>query len=126
MDTRSRIKARLIDIGSELDSELEEPPYITHHQDDLSGSEETEDDGELEESATDEGKVEPLVHPCRPHSHDSPPLPTLSRVTDTNPVRRPSFPSTDGTTTRSLPLTSSPSQVGKSRKSYKDKFRSLT
>jgi len=36
----------------ETDIELEEPEYVTH-QDDLSGSEEIEDDGELEESATD-------------------------------------------------------------------------
>jgi len=97
---------------------LDGPPYITHYQYDLSGSEEIEDDGELEESATDEGEVEPSVRPRRPNSHHSPPPPTLSRITDTNPARGPSFPSTDGTSTPSLPLTSSPSQVGKSRKTY--------
>jgi len=90
-------------------------------QDDLSSSEDTEDDSEVEESAKDGGEFEPLVRPCCPHTDscppDSPPSPFLSLITDTFQIRRPSFPSTDGTLTRSLPLTS-PIGVGKSWKSY--------
>jgi len=41
--------------------------YATH-QDDLSGSGDTEDDGEMEDSATDGGEVEPSVRPRHPHS----------------------------------------------------------
>jgi len=99
---------------------LEEQYYIVqHHEDGISGSEDIEDDGEEEDSATDVDKVEPLARPRRhPNSPpDSPPPPSLSLITDTFPVRRPLPPSTDGTSTRGLPLTS---QAGvKSRKSYK-------
>jgi len=112
-------KAKLIDTELETYAELEDQQYITH-QDDLSGSGDTEDDGEEEEFATGGGKVEHSVRPRRPHTDsppDSPPPPSLSLITDTFPVRRPSFPSTDGTSTRRIPLTS-PLRVGKRRKSY--------
>jgi len=89
MDTRSKNKTKSIDTELETDAELEEPIYATH-QDDFSGSEETEEDGEMEDSATDGGEVEPSVHPRRPHtdshSPDSPPPPSLSLITDTFPV----------------------------------------
>jgi len=127
MDTRSKSKTKSRDTELETDIELEEQEYVTH-QYDLSGSAYTEDDGEMEDSATDGGEVEPSVRPRRPptdsHPPDSPPPPSLFLITDTYPVRRPSFPSTDGTSTRSLPP-SPPSQVGKARKSYMVKPSSL-
>jgi len=89
MDTRSRSKAKLIDTEVETDIELEEQEYVTHHQDDLSGSEEIEDDGELEVSATDEGEIEPSVRPRRPtlmtHLHH--PLSPASRIPTQSDVR---------------------------------------
>jgi len=88
MDTRSKSKAKLIDTELEIDAELEDQQYTTH-QDDLSGSEDTKDDGELEESATDGGEVKSSVRPRRPHTDsppDLPPPPSLSLITDTFPV----------------------------------------
>jgi len=46
--------SKSIDTELETDIELEEQAYVTH-QDDLSGSADTEDDGEMEDSATDGG-----------------------------------------------------------------------
>jgi len=129
MDTRARSKAKLINTEVETDIELEEQEYATY-QDDLIGSEDTEDDGEMEDHATDGGEVEPSVRPRRPltttdyitlhpSSDLSPPPPSPSRITDTYPVRRPSFPSTtDGTSTRTSLPPFPPSKVAKERKSY--------
>jgi len=72
MDTRSKSKTKSIDTELETDAELEEQLYISHLEDDRSGSEDTEEDNEEEESATDGGKVKPSVCPCR-HQTDSPP-----------------------------------------------------
>jgi len=83
----------------------------------------------MEDSATDGGEVEPSVCLRRPHtdrhSPDSPTPPSPSLITDTYPVQRPSFPSTYGTSTRSLPP-SPPSKVGKARKYYKPVSSGLT
>jgi len=78
---------------------LEEQYNITHHKDDISGSEDFDD----EELATDEGKVETSARPRHHQITPSPPI--LFPITDSVPVRRPSSPSTDGISTRGLPTT---------------------
>jgi len=135
MDTRSRSKAKLIDTEEDTDIELEEQDYATY-QDDLEDSGDTSVDGEMEESDTDGGGVEPSVRPHRPptttdstlhpSADKSPQPPSLSRITDTYPVRRPSFTSTtDGTSTRTSLLPFPPSKVAKERKSYKPTEKTL-
>jgi len=135
MDIRSWSKAKSINTEIESDAEVEEQDYATY-QDDLGGSADTEDDDEMEDSATDGGEVEPSVRPRRPltttdyilhhpSSDTSTPPPSLSRITDTYPVRRPSFPSTtDGTSTRTSLPPSPPSKVAKERKSYNSSIQS--
>jgi len=114
---RSRKQRRVL---SEEDKEAAES--VRTKADEKAKKQETADKAKKRE-ALDKAKKREAAEAAK-EAADSPTPPSFSLITDTFPVRRPSPPLTDGTSTHSFPLTS-PVGVRKSWKSYNIMIRPI-